>query len=211
MGFRNLMEEVGLINDEPTTIYPDNSPVIQILNQKGSLASRSKFMDFRIFKVRKWIDEGDLVTTYCNCNTLSMAADIGTKALVERQFVFCRDLMNGYALVRAGSGNKPTGVSAMCISWEDLQTECAEIKLSCDSEADDIDITTRGVVPWGAPKWSAVYIAGCRITPVLVFWTGLPLHSVKFTFETGFELSSSWTALPCYGPDLNRNILDFMR
>jgi hypothetical protein len=33
-------------------------------------------MDIRIFKVREWIDEGALVTTYCN--TLSMAADIGT-------------------------------------------------------------------------------------------------------------------------------------
>jgi hypothetical protein len=43
-----------------------------------------------------WIDEGALVTKYCN--TLSMAADIGTKALGEKQFVFCRDLMNGYAL-----------------------------------------------------------------------------------------------------------------
>jgi hypothetical protein len=28
---------------------------------------------------------------------------------------------------------------------------------------------------------------------------------------TGFELSSSWRRLPCYGADLNRNILDFMR
>jgi hypothetical protein len=52
-----------------------------------------------------------------------MAADIGTKALGERQFVFCRHLMNGYALVQAGSGNKSTGLSAMCISWEDLQSE----------------------------------------------------------------------------------------
>jgi hypothetical protein len=29
-------------------------------------------MDIRVFKVREWIDEGALVTTYCN--TLSMAA-----------------------------------------------------------------------------------------------------------------------------------------
>jgi hypothetical protein len=122
-GFRNLMEEVGLMNDEPTTIYQDSSPVIQILNQKGLLASRSNFMDIKIFKVREWTDEDALVTTCCYCNTLSMAADIGTKGLGERQFVFCRDLMNGYALVQAGSGNKPTGVSAMCISWEDLQTK----------------------------------------------------------------------------------------
>jgi hypothetical protein len=54
-------------------------------------------------------------------------------------------------------------------------------------------------------------IAGCRITLVLVFWTGIPLYWVDFTFETGFELSSSWANLPGYGPNLNRNILDFMR
>jgi hypothetical protein len=54
-------------------------------------------------------------------------------------------------------------------------------------------------------------MAGYRITPVLVFWTGRALYWVEFAFETGFELSSSWTALPCYGLYLNRNILDFMR
>ena len=54
-------------------------------------------------------------------------------------------------------------------------------------------------------------MAGYRITPVLVFWTGLPLYWVKFTFETGFELPSSCINLPCYALNLNRNILDFMR
>jgi hypothetical protein len=54
-------------------------------------------------------------------------------------------------------------------------------------------------------------MAGYRITPVLVFWTGLPLHWVKFTFEAGFKLPSSWLNLPAYGSNLNRNILDFMR
>jgi hypothetical protein len=54
-------------------------------------------------------------------------------------------------------------------------------------------------------------MAGCRITPVLIFWTLPDLHWVKFTSETGFELPSSWRALPCYGADLNRNILDFMK
>ena len=119
MGFRNLMEEVGLINDEPTLIYQDNTPAITILNQKGSLVSKSKHMDIHIFKVREWINEGEVLTKYCN--TLSMGADIGTKALGERQFVFCRDLMNGYALVQARGGNKPSEISAMCISWAELQ------------------------------------------------------------------------------------------
>jgi hypothetical protein len=54
-------------------------------------------------------------------------------------------------------------------------------------------------------------MAGCRITPVLVFWEKRELNWVKFTSETGFELPSSWVDLPCYGLNLNRNILDFMR
>jgi hypothetical protein len=54
-------------------------------------------------------------------------------------------------------------------------------------------------------------MAGYRITPVLVFWTGRAVYWVKFTFETGFELPSSWINLPGYGLNLNRNILDFMR
>jgi hypothetical protein len=54
-------------------------------------------------------------------------------------------------------------------------------------------------------------MAGYRITPVLGFWTGLTLYWVEFTSETGFELPSSWIALPCYGSNRNRNNLDFMR
>jgi hypothetical protein len=54
-------------------------------------------------------------------------------------------------------------------------------------------------------------MAGCHITPVLVFWTLRDLHWVEFTFETSFELPSSWIVLPDYGSNRNRNILDFMR
>ena len=40
-----------------------------------------------------------------------MIADLGTKLLPEDQFVFLRDLMNGYALVRAaGRQDVPAGV-----------------------------------------------------------------------------------------------------
>jgi hypothetical protein len=53
-------------------------------------------------------------------------------------------------------------------------------------------------------------MAGYRITPVLVFWTLRELHWEFLRLWTGFELPSSWRALPCYGADLNRNISDFM-
>jgi hypothetical protein len=54
-------------------------------------------------------------------------------------------------------------------------------------------------------------MAGPGKKPVQVYRTGRDLHWVKFTFETGFELPSSWLTLPAYGSNRNRNILDFMR
>jgi hypothetical protein len=47
--------------------------------------------------------------------------------------------------------------------------------------------------------------------PVQGFRTLPDLHWEFLRLWTGFELSSSWLAFPCYGADLNRNILDFMR
>ena len=52
-------------------------------------------------------------------NTLKMIADIGTKLLERKQFVFLRDLMNGYALV-AASGNHMDPLPVMCMKRKDL-------------------------------------------------------------------------------------------
>jgi hypothetical protein len=46
---------------------------------------------------------------------------------------------------------------------------------------------------------------------VQVFSTGLPLHWEFLRLRTGFELPSSWIALPDYGSDLNRNSFCVMR
>jgi hypothetical protein len=50
-------------------------------------------------------------------------------------------------------------------------------------------------------------MAGPAINPVQVIST----LSEFLRLWTGFELSSSWSNLPCCGVNLNRNILDFMR
>jgi hypothetical protein len=62
----------------------------------------------------------------------------------------------------------------------------------------------------------AVFEGGARMAGlgnnlVQVFSTSRAVYWVKFTSETGFELPSSWSVVPCYGADRNRNILDFMR
>jgi hypothetical protein len=54
-------------------------------------------------------------------------------------------------------------------------------------------------------------MAGLGKDLVQVFATGLPLHWELLRLWTGFELPSSWSALPAYGAHRNRNILDFMR
>jgi hypothetical protein len=53
--------------------------------------------------------------------------------------------------------------------------------------------------------------AGLALNPVQVYRTLRDLHWEFLRLWTGFELSSSWRALPCYGADLNRNILDVRR
>ena len=54
-------------------------------------------------------------------------------------------------------------------------------------------------------------MAGPGNNPVQGFGTLPDLHWEFLRLWTGFELPSSWIALPGYGSDLNRNILDFMR
>jgi hypothetical protein len=54
-------------------------------------------------------------------------------------------------------------------------------------------------------------MAGLGKKPVQVFSTKLRLHWEFLRLRTGFELPSSWVEVPCYGLNLNRNILDFMR
>jgi hypothetical protein len=54
-------------------------------------------------------------------------------------------------------------------------------------------------------------MAGLGKNPVQVFRTGRAVYWEFLRLRTGFELPSSWNVLPCYGTNLNRNILDFMR
>ena len=52
---------------------------------------------------RNKVEDKKVLPVYTS--TLKMVADLGTKALDEKQFVFLRDLANGYALVRASGVN----------------------------------------------------------------------------------------------------------
>ena len=99
MGFRNIMSEMGFDLSDPTVIYQDNKPAIDIANNNRQMSESTKHMDVRVFKVRERIEDQEVYLQYVS--TCQMIADIGTKALGARQFTFLRDMMNGYAVVRA--------------------------------------------------------------------------------------------------------------
>ena len=66
-------------------------------------------MDLRVYFLRQKVEDDEIALRWCE--TTKMVADLGTKLLPEDQFVFLRDLMNGYALVKAaGHQDVPVGV-----------------------------------------------------------------------------------------------------
>jgi hypothetical protein len=98
-GLRNLMKEIGLEQKEPTVIYQDNQAAIQIANNRGALAKKTRAMDMRTLAVRNKVEDMKVIPVYCE--TLKMLADIGTKALDPTRFEILRDAMTGYALWEA--------------------------------------------------------------------------------------------------------------
>ena len=93
-GLRNLMKEIGLEQMDPTTIYQDNQAAIQIANNRGSLAKKTRAMDMRTLTVRNKVEDQKVVPVYIE--TSRMLADIGTKALEPSRFETLRDVMTGY-------------------------------------------------------------------------------------------------------------------
>ena len=93
-GLRNLMKEVGLEQAEPTIIYQDNQAAIQIANNRGALAKKTRAMEMRTLTVRNKIEDMKVSPVYCE--TARMLADIGTKALEPTRFETLRDVMTGY-------------------------------------------------------------------------------------------------------------------
>jgi hypothetical protein len=97
VGFRNIMCEMGLEQEEATVIYQDNEAAIQIALNRGALSKQSRHIERRVLSARNKIEDGAVFPKFCV--TARMLADIGTKALSDVQFAYLRDLINGYSLV----------------------------------------------------------------------------------------------------------------
>jgi len=123
-GLRNLMQEIGLGQREPTIIYQDNQAAIQIANNRGALAKKTRAMDMRTLAVRNKVEDMKVIPIYCE--TLMMLADIGTKALDPTWFEILRDAMTGYSLLEAIKQGNVQGYTSMmmrlmkkiCEEWQ---------------------------------------------------------------------------------------------
>ena len=91
---RNLNDELGLKQNGPTVIYQDNQAAIQIAMNRGSLSRRTRATETRTLTVRNKIEDMKVVPIYVK--TTEMLADIGTKALEPKLFIYLRNLVCGY-------------------------------------------------------------------------------------------------------------------
>jgi hypothetical protein len=98
VGFRNMAIEMGFPQEKATTIYQDNEAAIQVMVNRGSLSKQSRHIERRVLTARNKIEDGQIMPKYCK--TEEMVADIGTKALSDKQFAYLRDRLTGYALVK---------------------------------------------------------------------------------------------------------------
>jgi hypothetical protein len=98
VGFRNMMKEMHLAQDKPTVVYQDNEAAIMIEMNRGSLSGQSRHIERKVLTCRNKVEDGQILPVYLE--TARMIADIGTKALGDKQFAYLRDLLTGYSLVK---------------------------------------------------------------------------------------------------------------
>ena len=97
VALRYLAREIGVEQLDPTVIYCDNQPAIQMMENKGSLAKRSKAMDTQLYALRDRMIDQEVQLQYVS--TAAMVADIFTKPLGRKKFEEFREMITGYAYV----------------------------------------------------------------------------------------------------------------
>ena len=97
VALRHLAKEIGVEQLDPTVIYCDNQPAIQMMENKGSLTKRSKAMDTQIYALRDRMIDQEVQMQYLP--TSNMVADIFTKSLGRAKFERFRDMLTGYACI----------------------------------------------------------------------------------------------------------------
>jgi hypothetical protein len=87
MWLRNLLQELGILKDKPTTLYQDNrSTMLQI--SKSVIHSRTRHLDVRYHFIKEQVHLNIIKIEHLP--TSQMLADIFTKGLPKNQHIFLR-------------------------------------------------------------------------------------------------------------------------
>jgi len=81
--YRELLNEIGLQQTEPTVIYQDNHNVLELVSKDITNDAKSKYLINKINFIRDLVQRHIILPTYCP--TTQNTADIGTKPL-DRQY-----------------------------------------------------------------------------------------------------------------------------
>lgn len=87
---RQLLDELGVKQTEPTTILCDNQSAI-FLTKNAALHKRSKHIDIKYHYIKSLVETNQIVVK--SCYTEEQVADALTKALGTEQFTYLRKLM----------------------------------------------------------------------------------------------------------------------
>jgi hypothetical protein len=87
------MREIGIDDEQPTTMYQDCQPAIKIAEGRGPMGARTKcYMHGHRSIQDPRVDLGSAhqapVLSTASSKVLSMTADLGTKSLSTKQFIF---------------------------------------------------------------------------------------------------------------------------
>ena len=99
----HLYKELSNIEVTPIALYEDNTSVIHIVKNGMSTSDRAKDVHIRNNFVTQFIKSGDIHVLHCR--TELMIADILTKPLAIRQFLYLRDYLLGFAIPQKGCVN----------------------------------------------------------------------------------------------------------
>ena len=89
---RNLLEEIGMAQASPTTVWEDNQACIA-MTKSVLCGSKTRHIKLDHHYIRQQVKEGEVELKYCP--TSDMVADILTKALDRQRFEKLRGILLG--------------------------------------------------------------------------------------------------------------------
>jgi hypothetical protein len=97
---RQLQHDLGLyVNLAPTLIFEDNTAAITMATNQGMPHKRSKHFDVEWHYFKETVEHGEAKLTHVS--TQEQAADMLTKALPAKQFVYLRGKVMGNVAMQA--------------------------------------------------------------------------------------------------------------